>query len=221
MKIRNDIHKNEDTYNVYHCDGINRLGIKVPRGFKEEFKKIKDILPDCTNKGLWVSNAGYVYNARKDAFPGYYNTPGYGYRFLTLHFGTCQRSFGIHHLVARAFCDKPVSDSKLVVNHKDENRLNNVYSNLEWCTYKENSNYGTANVRLSKSLKAAWDRDTDHNRRTGTRVRVNNIGFNKIYKSVREACIDITGSANASGAINKRLQKDFVTIYKGYLFTRL
>lgn len=56
----------------------------------------------------------------------------------------------LHRLVALYFCDgyKP----GLIVNHKDENPENCKASNLEWCTYKYNSNYGTGIERLSKKL---------------------------------------------------------------------
>ena len=51
------------------------------------------------------------------------------------------KTFSTHRLVAMNFIDNP--NNLPCVNHKDENKLNNAASNLEWCTYKENINYGT------------------------------------------------------------------------------
>lgn len=46
------------------------------------------------------------------------------------------KCFKVHRLVAICFCDGYTK--RAVVNHKDGNRGNNVYSNLEWCSQKQN-----------------------------------------------------------------------------------
>ena len=46
----------------------------------------------------------------------------------------------MHRLVAELFIDNPHDLPQ--VNHKDENKKNNNFSNLEWCTKKYNMNYG-------------------------------------------------------------------------------
>lgn len=45
----------------------------------------------------------------------------------------------VHRLVASAFIENP--NNYPIVNHKDENPLNNNVSNLEWCTHKYNVQY--------------------------------------------------------------------------------
>lgn len=64
-----------------------------------------------------------------------------GYLRVSLSFKgkTYQRC--VHRLVADAFMSNP--NNLPQINHKDENKKNNVVENLEWCTAKYNSNYGT------------------------------------------------------------------------------
>lgn len=56
----------------------------------------------------------------------------------------------LHRVLAEAFIDNPKNLPQ--VNHKDENPENNNIDNLEWCTAKDNSNYGTRNERISEKL---------------------------------------------------------------------
>ena len=48
----------------------------------------------------------------------------------------------VHRIVAEAFIENP--EKLPLINHKDENKNNNNYKNLEWCDAKYNSNYGNA-----------------------------------------------------------------------------
>ena len=53
----------------------------------------------------------------------------------------------VHRLVALAFI--PIQENKLFVNHKNGNRKDNYFENLEWCTLSENAAHGfTHNRRI-------------------------------------------------------------------------
>lgn len=109
------------------------------------------------NKQLWVNILGYPnYDLREDGLVKNIKTGrilkqcdnSSGYRTLNLYNNGKRRSVSAHVLVAENFCDgyKP----GLEVNHKDGNKHNNHYSNLEWETrggnqshaYKAGLNYG-------------------------------------------------------------------------------
>lgn len=92
-----------------------------------------------------VSNTGKirsVYRYRRELKPIISNS---GYKRVDLFKNKVRQQVSIHRIVAKVFCDNPFN--KPCVNHKDENRLNNNANNLEWVTYKENRNYGTAEKR--------------------------------------------------------------------------
>ena len=55
----------------------------------------------------------------------------------------------VHRLVAEAFIPNP--NNLETINHKDEDKTNNVASNLEWMSIKDNINYGTHNKRVSEA----------------------------------------------------------------------
>ena len=57
----------------------------------------------------------------------------------------------VHRLVAEHFVEG--YKEGYVVNHKDENVMNNTVSNLEWCTYSYNNNYGTRANRAAEKNK--------------------------------------------------------------------
>lgn len=77
---------------------------------------------------------------------------GHGYRFVSLWKFNKGRRFYVHRLVASAFIPNP--NNFPIINHKDENKSNNRYENLEWCTQKYNINYGNHMKRLKESYIA-------------------------------------------------------------------
>jgi len=59
-----------------------------------------------------------------------------GYLSVSLTFNGKKNTFSVHRLVALAFVENP--KGKPQVNHKDGNKQNNLYTNLEWVTNREN-----------------------------------------------------------------------------------
>lgn len=72
-----------------------------------------------------------------------------GYFTVSLCKHSKYKTVGVHRLVASAFI--PNINCYPCINHKDENKKNNVVNNLEWCTYEYNNNYGTARERAAKT----------------------------------------------------------------------
>jgi hypothetical protein len=68
-----------------------------------------------------VRENGYIRSLRKNKA---------GYLRITLYFESKKITKPIHQLVANAFIDEN-HDKSLTVNHKDGNKLNNFYKNLE------------------------------------------------------------------------------------------
>lgn len=96
-----------------------------------------------------------------------------GYLIITLCKNGKQKVGKIHRLVAETFIENP--NNLPQVNHKDENKQNNCVDNLEFCTSKYNTNYGTGIERRSnKTSKPVLQFDINHN-------------FIRKYKSMTEA----------------------------------
>lgn len=64
-----------------------------------------------------------------------------GYPCYTESINNKRRDVSVHRKVAETYIPNPLN--KPCVNHIDGNKLNNDVSNLEWVTYKENSQHAS------------------------------------------------------------------------------
>lgn len=77
--------------------------------------------------------------------------PKIGYHFVTLTKNKKRIRCGVHTIVARAFIQNP--NNLPMVNHKDENKLNNCVENLEWCSARDNLMHNDGHIRRGKKMK--------------------------------------------------------------------
>ena len=92
-----------------------------------------------------------------------------GYLQYRLYINNSSKILKAHRLVAQLFLDN--KNDYPVVNHIDGNKLNNHYSNLEWCTYEHNNRHARAMGlnNVSKSNSVRW-LDDDFRNRTAARI---------------------------------------------------
>lgn len=93
-----------------------------------------------------ISNLG---NVRKKLKP-FKNKEGYESICLTDVHGN-RKDFKIHRLVAMMFI--PELDGKHLINHIDGIKDNNIVSNLEWCTPKENTQHAILNGMFNRPFQ--------------------------------------------------------------------
>ena len=96
-----------------------------------------------------ISEDGKVYNLKtKRYLKGHLENTGY--ISVNLNINNKKKNYALHRLVAQTFLENP--DNLPIVNHKDGNKLNNDISNLEWCTYSENTKHAYENGLEKKCL---------------------------------------------------------------------
>jgi len=110
---------------------------------KEIWKEIED------HDGYFISNYGRVKSIRlyRGSIEPRILTPrkhSRGYVNINLD----GKNYYIHRLVAQAFIPNPEGLEQ--VNHIDEQKNNNVYTNLEWISNYDNAMWGTRNQRTAK-----------------------------------------------------------------------
>ena len=93
-----------------------------------------------------IYSDGRVFSKKSNKFLKQ-STDKRGYKVVSLCKNGVLKQFKVHRLVAEAYIDNQNDFPQ--VNHKDENKANNDFNNLEWCTAKYNTNYGTVKEKIS------------------------------------------------------------------------
>lgn len=132
-----------------------------------------------------ISNYGRVLNNTTDKILGdFKDTKGYPITFL--YEDRKRKTLKVHRLVAKAFIANP--ENKPQVNHKDGNKKNNHWTNLEWSTNSENgkhawdNNLRTRSVNMIKAMRAVSQLN---------KKRVLDTTTGAVFESVNEAAKSI------------------------------
>ena len=78
-----------------------------------------------------------------------------GYMYVTLGDMNHRSTRPVHRIVAELFVYNDDPENKVEVNHKDFNRMNPRFDNLEWTTHKENIDYS-----INENYKVICDSKT-------------------------------------------------------------
>lgn len=111
----------------------------------------------------------------------------------------------VHRLVAQAFL--PPIAGKPCVNHRDSTRANNVATNLEWCTYKENTQHAIDNDRLvaPRGARSGTAKLKDADVIAMRALRANGVSYQKIADAY---AVDYRTSWNAVNSLTWRHVRD-------------
>ena len=133
------------------------------------------LIDDNDFSNYYINKEGKIINNKYKNRSVKLFTNANGYEVVYLYFSNKEKKhFRVHRLLGKLFLkngNKYYNDSKYVVNHKDENKKNNKINNLEWVTYKENTNHSCAK-KVAK-------------------IDINTNKIIKIYNSITDAYKDI------------------------------
>ena len=182
----------ENFKNIYNCLIDNKSNTAYGFIWKYKNKKKKEIIKTIDNNfvkikisedisldNYSINKNGQVFSILKNRILTSTNLGGY--KSVNLCVNGKPKSFKIHRLLMFTF--KNNIDNKPVVNHKDENKLNNDLDNLEWMTEQENCAHSRGKKVRQIDMK------------TNECIQVfNSVGdvyrqFNKQYSStIRKVC---------------------------------
>ena len=140
---------------VKHLDG-NKLNDNVNNLKWEKYCTEENCKEIEGYRGKYIiTDTGKVYNNYTGVLMKTRLIAGYPHVGLRVYDGksSIQKLFKVHRLVAKYFIPNP--NSYPIVNHIDGNKLNANVSNLEWTTYKGNSEHAVK----TGLIKTTWTKE--------------------------------------------------------------
>ncbi len=145
------------TNTIYENEIWKDLLIEDMNGLEKEF---------FDNYIIKISNIGRIHTTRGKWYGTIVNRY---YRYKSTY---SQKSYSIHRLVAIAFIQN--NNKNKIINHIDGNKLNNNSINLEWCTYKENTNHAVNKLNNKMTIKIQ-------------QIDINTNNIIQIFNSIKDA----------------------------------
>lgn len=109
----------------------------------------KQIIINGNKTNFWIEDTGRLRNSKtKRWLKGAYNK---GVHFYSLYFRGKQYVFYTHRLVAKYFVPNP--DRLPIVRHKDGDKTNNFYLNLEWVSNEKAQEYASQMCQKKKGSR--------------------------------------------------------------------
>lgn len=131
-----------------------------------------------------------------------------GYLFVNLCRNGKVKKFLVHRLVGTAFIPNTMGFTE--INHIDENKANNVVSNIEWVSRSYNMHYGTRTKRaaaaLSKPVEASKYPD----------FRTIELRFASTCEAGRNGYGQRAVSASCNGRFNREGNNKYKNLYWRY-----
>lgn len=118
----------------------------------------------------------------------------------------------LHRVVYEAVTGEPIPYG-MQINHRSEVKTENMVSNLELATPKQNSNYGTRNNRIGKSISKALTNNPKISKKVGA-FKNGELIFT--FPSTREAQRNGFNSVYISACCRNCYLREGNNVYKGY-----
>lgn len=168
--------------------------------------------------GYQIYSDGKIYSLKRNKYL-MHDINKNGYHQVTLFVNGQQCRKKVHRLVAYCFCNPPENFKNLTVDHIDEGKNNNNYTNLEWCSCYENNRRARVNLlnNISKSNSKRWENE-EFRKRTSRNISLGKIAGGKSKGSknpmFRYKVFDSDGNAYELGALAKMLDMSYSGVYR-------